>query len=168
MQGKREIAPFSFEDITLRTLAPRDLRLTLAWRNRDDARVWFKHPEPIAWADHETWYAAYCAKPDDFTFVAERDGQAFGQSAIYAIDPVRARAEVGRFLVAPEWAGRGLMKKVCAATALLAAEVLALRELYLEVLAGNARAIAVYRACGFVVEPCDDARILHMRRRLTP
>ena len=166
--AKQALPAHKRESVVLRLLEERDLGLTLRWRNRDDARCWFKHSDIVEADAHKAWFDRYRAKPDDFTFLVEHaaTGVPIGQVAIYDVDVAGGRAEVGRFLVAPEWAGRGLMKQACLAVADVAAAQLGLRELYLEVFVANLRAIAVYRACGFAYADGGDAQLRRMTLRL--
>lgn len=166
--AKRSLPAHSRESVVLRPLEEADLGLTLVWRNRDDARLWFKHSAILERDAHKAWFDRYRAKSDDFTFIVEHaaTGTPIGQAAIYDVDFVDRRAEVGRFLVAPEWAGHGLMKQACLALVDIAVEHLDLRELYLEVFVANLRAIALYRACGFAVADGGDEHLARMIRRL--
>lgn len=149
---KRDLDRSSDGVIALRLIDERDLPTTLEWRNRDDARVWFKTQDKIAPDAHRAWFERYRGKDDDYLFVVEVDGRAVGQCAVYGIDHTDGSAEVGRFLAAPGESGRGYMRRSCALLTRLAADALGLRYLFLEVLENNARAIKVYAACGFVEE----------------
>jgi diamine N-acetyltransferase len=166
--SKRRLTAQARESVVLRPLEERDLELTLSWRNRDEARRWFKNANMVETDAHRAWFDRYLAKSDDFTFIVEHvaTGAAIGQAAIYDVDLGTRRAEVGRFLVAPEWAGRGLMKQACLATIDIAREQLFLKALYLEVFVTNLRAIAVYRACGFAFADTCDGRLARMDFRL--
>jgi RimJ/RimL family protein N-acetyltransferase len=143
---------FEREGIVLRPLSEADLPFTLAWRNREGVRQRFLHSAVIAPEAHRAWFERYLDKGDDIVLVAcEPDrAQPYGQVAIYGIDSAAGRAEVGRFVVAPEAQGRGLMRKAIAALVALAREELRLRTVFLEVFADNARAIGLYASLGFV------------------
>ena len=153
------IEPFGDDVVNLRLLEERDLDSILDWRNRDDARIWFKTSNRITRDSHRTWYARYLQKHDDLVFVVEASGSVVGMCAIYDIDHAIGLAEIGRFLIAPEFGGRGYMKRACAVLVSLAIRDLHLHDLFLEVMEDNRRAIAVYRACGFGEEARYDGLI---------
>ena len=159
---KRAIAPLDYDGITLRPLAEHDLPYTLAWRNHDDARPWFKTSDRISEEGHRGWFERYLVKEDDYTLIATTGDTRFGQCALYDIDLAAKRAEIGRFLVAPEFAGRGLMRKTWLATMQLAREAFGLTELYLEVARRNARAIHIYESAGFAKTGGDDRDYIQM------
>lgn len=150
---KRAVEPLRGERVTLRLIEERDLPLTRGWRNQDHIRRWFFNPEPITPKQHAAWFQSYGVRDDDFVFVIEETRDLMrpvGQVSLYNVDWLSGRAEYGRLMMGdPAASGRGLAR---AATALLlgwALGPLQLREVYLEVMADNAPAIAVYRACGF-------------------
>jgi RimJ/RimL family protein N-acetyltransferase len=130
----------------------KDLETILAWRNRDEARVWFKNSDKIAFDAHLAWYRSYHQKEDDFFFLVEANGQPVGQCGIYDIDNDARSAEVGRFLVAPEMAGNGFISRSCAEIIRFGTGFLNLSYLFLEVMKQNARAIRLYEHHGFIEE----------------
>lgn len=149
---KRPVAPFGDGRIVLRLVEDRDLETILDWRNRDEARVWFKTSAKLSLEGHRNWYAQYLSKDDDFFFLIESDGQPVGQCGIYDVDYAAGTAEIGRFLVAPDKAGHGFITRACTELVRFATATLALRYLCLEVMERNARAIGVYARCGFTEE----------------
>ncbi|TPO12398.1 GNAT family N-acetyltransferase [Mesorhizobium sp. B1-1-5] len=130
----------------------RDLETILAWRNRDEARVWFKSSDKIAFEAHLSWYKRYLQKEDDFFFLIEANGRPVGQCGIYDIDHYAGSAEIGRFLVAPDMGGRGYIKRSCAELVRFGIDVLKLPNLFLEVMERNRKAIELYTRCGFAEE----------------
>lgn len=143
---------FEREGILLRPLDELDLPLTLAWRNREGVRQRFLHSAVIEPDAHRIWFERYLGKHDDIVLMACEPGrsQPFGQVSIYDIDTATGCAEVGRFVVAPEAQGRGLMRKAIAALSALAREELRLNSIFLEVFTDNERAISLYSTLGFV------------------
>jgi RimJ/RimL family protein N-acetyltransferase len=140
-----------------------DLPLTLGWRNQDDIRKWFFHPEFISPEQHLRWFGEYRERDDDFVFVIEDTksrGRAVGQAAIYHVDWQARRAEFGRLMMGEAYArGQGLAKE---ATLLLVHEALAewgLAEMFLEVKEDNQRAVALYLSCGFSIQSLVDGII---------
>lgn len=147
---KPKIPPFVFSGISLRMLQQDDLATTLAWRNRDDARIWFKTSSTLTPDQHQAWFDAYQNKDTDYVFIIEENQTPIGQAAVYNIDRVALSAEVGRFVVAPEHRGKGHMNAGCAALIALCRDCLKLSHLYLEVLPSNHRAIRLYEHHGFL------------------
>lgn len=147
--------------IRLRPLEQADLPMTLAWRNRDDVRIWFKSSAPLAAEQHAAWFAAYLGKAGDHVFIVEHHGRPVGQVAIYAIDAEAGTAEIGRFVVAPGAGGKGHMRAAISGLMALARREWTLRRLYLEVFAHNERAIRLYRSLGFAFDREADG-MLHM------
>jgi RimJ/RimL family protein N-acetyltransferase len=162
---KPGIDPFGDETITLRLAEERDLAAILDWRNRDDARIWFKTSDKLTMAGHRAWYEQYLKKDDDFCFVVEAEGQPVGLCGIYGIDRANGTAEVGRFLVAPGHGRKGYMTRSCAALARFGMEALELTHLTLEVMESNHKAIGIYLRCGFTEEARFDGLIRMGLRR---
>lgn len=169
MEGDRKpaIAQHEAHGVILRPLDAEHLHVTLAWRNRDGVRQRFLHDQVISPGDHRAWFDRYLGKADDIVLLAFLPAQPepFGQVAIYAIDPAASEAEVGRFVVAPGFEGRGLMRRAMLALLDLAHRELGLRTLRLEVREDNTRAIAIYESIGFARDACA-AGVLHMRLQL--
>ena len=83
---KRQIEPFGDGTVTLRLIEERDLKTILDWRNRDEARVWFKTSDKLTFESHKNWYDRYVNKDDDFFFLIEAGGKPVGQCGIYDVD----------------------------------------------------------------------------------
>ncbi len=166
--SKRSFPPIQTERIRLRLLEQRDLPLTLGWRNQEHIRRWFFHCEVIAFEDHAAWFERYRERDDEFVFLIEEAApphRPIGQASLYHIDWAEGRAEFGRLLIGePHAAGKGLAREATQALVDAAFARLGLGEVYLEVLAANARAIRVYLACGFRVKH-DDGQVVRMNRR---
>jgi RimJ/RimL family protein N-acetyltransferase len=167
--AKRTVGPLCGERVTLRLLEPGDLGLTREWRNQDHIRRWFFHPDVVSSEQHEAWFARYRERDDDFVFVIEetRDlRRPVGQVSLYGVDWERGRAEYGRLMVGdPDAAGRGLAREATQVLLDWALGPLGLREVYLEVMADNLPAIAVYRACGFSETGGEDGVVRMARTR---
>jgi diamine N-acetyltransferase len=149
---KPEIAPFGDRVVSLRLVEERDLQTILDWRNRDDARIWFKTSAKLSFESHNGWYQRYREKPDDLFFLIEADRRPVGQCAIYDIDEEGGTAEIGRFLVAPDMGKKGYITRACTELMSFGHRVLRIPYLFLEVLEHNERAIQVYVRCGFTEE----------------
>ncbi len=162
---KRSLKPEVAGQMSLRPIEASDLAATLAWRNRDEARVWFKTSSPISTEQHQAWFDKYLQRDDDFVFIVEYEQKPVGQAAVYGIDWEQRIGEVGRFLVAPDAAGKGYIKHACAQLINLCHEQLGLSEVFLEVFEKNARAISVYLANGFSEDRRYDG-LIRMTRKL--
>ena len=89
-----------------------------------------------------------------------------GQVSLYNIDWPPGRAEFGRLMIGEaDSAGRGLARDATKALLDLAFEQFGLREVYLDVIPENTRAINVYKACGFAVTG-GTRKIVSMARRM--
>jgi diamine N-acetyltransferase len=143
--------------VTLRLLTHDDLAMTLAWRNRDEVRRWFKHSDVLTLAEHQAWFDAHQLGDDALMFIVQRTEteEPVGQVSIYRIDREVGEAEVGRFIAAPDATGKGLMRAGIQKLITFAFSELNLRRIYLEVYADNTRAIRLYESVGFSVIPAD-------------
>ena len=146
---KRAVLPFAADDLTIRPLVEADLGVTLAWRNHDEVRRWFKNDGVIEPDSHRRWFESYLLRDDDFVFVACRNRSPVAQGSVYAIDWAAREAEVGRFIVDPMLQGQGLMRRFGAGLISFCWRDFDLRRLRLEVFENNVRAMAVYGSLGF-------------------
>ena len=81
--------------VHLRLLVEDDLEMTLAWRNRDEVRRWFKQSDVISLESHRAWFTKHQLVNDAFMFVVEENATnaPVGQVSIYAIDREVGEAE---------------------------------------------------------------------------
>lgn len=165
---KSTFAPFGDDVVRLRLLSEKDLETTMACRNQDDVRVWFKSTQVITLDQHKAWFAHYLKKDDDFVFVVEADGKTVGQAAVYGIDREAGTAEVGRFMVTQEARGRGYLGRACAELLRFCAGQLRLKSVFLEVKEDNARAISMYLRNGFTEEERAGGMIRMIRPLTAP
>ena len=136
--------------VRLRLLAEDDLEMTLAWRNRDDVRRWFRQSDVISMESHRAWFTQHQLVDDSIMFVVEDTaGEAVGQVSIYGVDREVGEAEVGRFIAAPGASGKGFIREAINALVEFAFAELALQRVYLEVYADNLRAVRLYELIGF-------------------
>jgi RimJ/RimL family protein N-acetyltransferase len=166
---KRSIDPLVRGRVRLRMLEEADLPTTRAWRNQEHIRQWFFSDDVISADQHRRWYDSYKARDDDFVFIIEETEtlkRPVGQVALYHIDRTAGRAEFGRLMIGDREAeGLGLAKT---ATSCLVDQALGawdLREIWLECLTTNARALGVYAACGFQQAERAGNRVILTRRR---
>jgi len=150
---KRFIEPVEKENLRLRLLQEADLPMTLQWRNQDDIRRWFFHSEVISQQQHLGWFKNYITKDNDFIFIFEEIQYGYrpiGQVSIYQVDWGSQRAEFGRLMIGePDAAGKGYAFRASQMAARIAFYTMGLNEIYLEVLVGNKKAIAIYEKMGF-------------------
>jgi RimJ/RimL family protein N-acetyltransferase len=167
--AKRPFGPLVSGKVRLRPLEECDLPLTLAWRNQDHIRKWFFTSSVITPEQHTAWFRSYREHDDDFVFIIEdlsADGRSVGQVALYHVDWVGRRAEFGRLMIGePAAAGQGLAKAATQALVTGAFADLGLNEVYLEVMADNHPARAIYERCDFSVTGVRDAVVLMARKR---
>lgn len=149
---KNHIIDDPSNDFFLAPLKEDHLPITMEWRNRDDVRVWFKTKNLVSISDHQNWFKNYLTKLDDQMYVATSrvTNEPLVQVALYNIDLLKKRAEFGRLICNPSHRGSGVTRAAINALLKYAREDLQLREIYLEVLSTNDRAIALYKSLGFV------------------
>lgn len=134
--------------VALRPLTEADLPMTLAWRNRDDVRIWFVHSDPITRQQHADWFAAYLERANDVVWIVEANGEPCGQVSLY--DITQSQAEFGRMMIGVErWRGNGVGRLACALVTEYGLCKLGLERVFLRVLTRNIRAICLYEDCGF-------------------
>lgn len=157
---KHSLAPLVGDGFCLRLLGAEDLPLTLAWRNREDIRVHFIHPDVITWEQHLVWWQQYRSKSDDFVFIVEetqRLHRPVGQVSLYNIDLKKSEAEYGRLITGDNEARRiGLARRATELLISWAFDSLGLKRIYLEVFKDNIPAVELYRSCGFVIDEEED------------
>ena len=164
---KTKLSNIQSPRVRLRLLAEEDLDMTLAWRNRDEVRRWFRQSEIISTESHRAWFEQHQLVDDSLMFVVEdiASGEPVGQVSIYAVDREVGEAEVGRFIAAPGASGKGFIREAISALVQFALTELALQRVYLEVLADNARAIRLYESIGFARHGEQDGMLLMEMRR---
>lgn len=156
---KQYTEPIRSGSLVLRLVTDADLAMTRQWRNRDEARVWFKNSNKLTETQHQDWFAKYLTNDNDYFFIVEADGVPVGQASVYEINWSKGTAEVGRFLAAPDFAGRGYLTKACQVLLSFCRTTLGLDSVYLEVFETNEKAIRLYQRCGFFEERRYDGLI---------
>ena len=89
---------------------------------------------------------------DRTEFAVEADGRLIGQCGLFNIDETARHAELGIAIGEKEYWGRGFGRDAVRVILDYAFRLRNLRRVWLEVHAGNERALRSYRACGFVEE----------------
>jgi putative acetyltransferase len=96
---------------------------------------------------------------DDHVLVAEVGGQVVGMAGLHVkAGKLRCSGEIG-MMVRDDVQGRGIGKRLLEALLDIADNHLGLTRVELEVMAGNARAIALYERSGFAYEGCKRSAV---------
>ncbi len=85
-------------------------------------------------------------------FVIEADGECIGNCGLFEIDETARRCELGITIGDKDYWGQGYGRDAVGVLLDYAFRLRNFRRVWLEVHAGNERAIRTYRACGFVEE----------------
>jgi RimJ/RimL family protein N-acetyltransferase len=140
------------ERVVLRPFRPSDAEPL--WRARLDPLTWAQTeeaplvPEPLEAAQGR---ATAPSTGGSARFAVEADGALAGRAALFGVDDLARTGEVGLLLL-PERRGQGLGQDVLRVLLRYAFRSRNLRRVHLQTLASNARALAAYRAVGFVEE----------------
>lgn len=153
---KRPIKSISEGKICLSLLEEQDLETTLKWRNQEEIRKWFFHSDILTYEQHLEWFRSYQKSDDDYVFMIkdlDDHGKPVGQVAIYHIDREKRRAEFGRLMIGELSAqGKGFAYAATNLALKIAFDQLELREIYLELLSHNKRAMSLYQQIGFKIQ----------------
>jgi ribosomal-protein-alanine N-acetyltransferase len=146
------------DSVTLRALRPEDraARQRHGW-HAEIERGYGSTTVTRAMGDDEVeqWYAHWelaADEPNRIHWVLDLEGEAVGAAFLHAINAEDRRARYAIGLYDPSFFGRGLGQQATRLVLQHAFETLMLHRVDLRVLDYNHRAIATYRACGFVEE----------------
>lgn len=135
--------------LSLREVDREDYEKLFFWRAHPASRDQFRSTEPISRETHRAFLEGYfAADNDDRWYIVEFNNEPVGTISLYRLSADGVEAEWGRFIIDPDRRGQGLGGH---ALRLLMGHSrdLGIRVLHCEVLAGNAPAAHLYRACGF-------------------
>ena len=137
-----ELVPF--DDVSF------DIQMeTRNWRNKADIARYFKIPA-IDEETHRHWLASLRVDhPKSMAFFIQFDGVFVGVTYFYSISYTDKSADFGIYIANVENRNKGVGTIVLKKMIRYAADVMRFRRLFLDVLASNERAIAVYESCGF-------------------
>ena len=135
--------------ITLRAVEREDLSDYVRWLNDPVVLEYFGNQVPLALVQEEKWYDDMLRDPSLRAFAVEFEGQHVGNAGFGNIDGRNASAEVGLFIGSPEMWDRGLGSDVLKTLVRFGFEQMNLNRIYLQVFAGNQRAIHLYEKVGF-------------------
>jgi RimJ/RimL family protein N-acetyltransferase len=163
MSGKKDrMKVLDTERLTLVPLTEAHLPVTLAWRNEDDARIWFGHSDVVSDGTHRSWFSRYIELDNDFFYMAlqKRSLVPVAHGALFNVDFARKTGELGRVLVGnPSNRRCGYAMEVVTALLGFGFRELGLKVIELNVLHHNTRAIALYRKAGFQSKTEDGAML---------
>jgi UDP-2,4-diacetamido-2,4,6-trideoxy-beta-L-altropyranose hydrolase len=127
--------------VTLRPAMAEDADTILDWQREPDARRFARNAAVPTEAEHAAWMAGRLAAADRVTAIVELAGQPAG---LLRLDPHGQGLEVS-ILIAVAAQGRGVGRAALA----LARRLAPGRDLWAEVLPGNDRSRALFRAAGY-------------------
>ncbi|MDA9953356.1 GNAT family N-acetyltransferase [Planktomarina sp.] len=140
--------------ISLRRLEENDLVDTLEWRNSPENNDKFLTTGEISLEDHLKWFD--CIKTDDTQAVLAvlLDGKLIGQISFYNWVKTKKTADVGRFLIAKEYQGRGYFLMAYKMMEKLMIER-KIKTINIEAMSANTRALQIYNKMGFTMGNCN-------------
>jgi carbamoyl-phosphate synthase large subunit len=133
-------------NITLRPAESRDRDLLLDWANEPATRAASFHPELIAPAAHDRWFADHLASSNVGLWIGELYGRPIGQVRVVRTDSVNGEVSIS---VAAEARGRGLARPLLLAAMAAAERELQVTTFIAAVRPGNAPSLALFRGAGF-------------------
>lgn len=155
--------------ITLLTpVGPDDLSLIVKWRNEPFIRKAFLSDTVFSMPKQRRWYRNYLKKDDEVLFIiSEEGGTRIGTLSLYNIDTRNGNCEIGRLCIGDRrFSGRGYMRDALWGLISHAFKKLGMYRVYLEVIADNNKAAALYRSLGFKLEGVERGRLLRGGKRL--
>lgn len=137
--------------VQLRQIESADLELLRRWRN--ESRSYFFDSSIISKSQQEKWFKnIYLKNDDDIIFTIETlKGNPVGFVSLYHINPAKKEAEYGRLIIANRYKGKGYAWDATLTLVRHAFTKLNLKQIRLEVIKDNKRAIGLYRKVGFKV-----------------
>ena len=158
MSPKRHVdSPSELHNERLRLRAPRDAdaaaHLALG-RDADIARMYgldrAEAAAPLQEAEALAWLERLRMAP--FAWIIEHDGRPIGEIRLHSLETKDRTARIAIGMFDPGCLGQGLGTKAMRLVLTYGFDTLGLHRIDLRVLAFNARAIACYQKCGFVIE----------------
>ncbi|WBW98638.1 GNAT family N-acetyltransferase [Oceanirhabdus sp. W0125-5] len=124
----------------------------MKWRNDERIRKWFLSNGGIDEEQQRIWFARYKERQDDIMFLikVKENGEIIGSVALYSIDFNEKCCEFGRMTIGEwEYLRKGYAKEAIRVICKYAFEQLKMKNIYLDVLNNNERAIKLYEKIGF-------------------
>jgi RimJ/RimL family protein N-acetyltransferase len=137
------------ERIILRAIEREDLIDYVQWLNDPAVLEYLCAQVPLSLAQEEKWYDDMLRDPNFRAFAVEFEGRHIGSAGLSDIDGRNASAEVGLFIGLPEMWDRSLGLDALQTLVRFGFEQMNLHRIYLQVFAGNERAVHLYEKIGF-------------------
>jgi RimJ/RimL family protein N-acetyltransferase len=138
--------------VVLRPLVARDLRRLVKWFSDSRVTRFLGRTSGVSLADEERWFREYERKPDEQVFAIEVEGTHVGNVGLHKVDFTDRHAELGILIGEASLWSKGFGTDALRAILRYAFDVLGLREVSLDVLHDNVRAVRAYEKVGFVRE----------------
>jgi diamine N-acetyltransferase len=141
--------------LRLRAIDTEDLDMLRAWRNDPACYSAFYEFDALSRAQQTAWWEQASARTHqekNYIIARVQDNTPLGTISLLDIDWRSRNAEVGRMWVAPAYQRQGVARQALGLLLAYALGHLGLRKLWLEVLADNHAAVALYQQAGFVQE----------------
>ncbi|WP_410991005.1 GNAT family N-acetyltransferase [Bacillus cereus] len=158
-------------NLLLREITENDIQLIREWRNQDYIRKYFINNDYISKQQQQEWFQKYLNTNNDIMFVIEETielQKAIGTVALYNINSEKKNTEFGRLMIGylPAY-GKGFGKRAAILACKYAFEILNMREIHLNVLSCNFKAIQLYQEIGFATNKIDSNQIYMVLNRET-
>jgi UDP-2,4-diacetamido-2,4,6-trideoxy-beta-L-altropyranose hydrolase len=105
---RRPTAAPADDALLVRRATAHDVHLYFEWANDPAVRQNAVHPEPIAWATHQVWFARRLADPATYLYVLEQAGAPVGQVRVEFDAAQPSAPGVIDYSVGAAWRGQGL------------------------------------------------------------
>ena len=147
-------------DVRLRPVDESDRDRLLAWRNSPPVARFMYSDHLIAREEHDRWFDGLVGHPRRRDWVVLLDNAPVGLTSLVDIDRDQGRATIARYLAEERARGQGLGGFTEFKVADHAFQILGLRKLWSEVLAGNEAALASHLSSGFQREALFRAHVV--------
>lgn len=146
------------ERIILRSLNREDSERYRVLRNQEENRKCFFTNAIISEEDQQKWFERYYMDHDEYMFsIYERNSERYlGAVALYHIDAVNKRAEIGRIIVDRSVAaGKGYGRDAIRCMVEWGRENLGIKTFYAQIYKDNLPSTKAFLGCGFVEKECE-------------
>lgn|GEM_PF-1688365 len=138
--------------LTLRKATFDDGPFLLALRNADDVRSQSKTQGVIHEEMHRKWFQAHLGSPESAIWIIEREKEPLGY---VRVQQIKKENQKGKWLLSialqPSFRGQGLGARAVFEVCRLLQENFPAESVVAEVVGGNAAALRLFNACGFIM-----------------
>ncbi len=141
--------------VKLRLVEEEDLPLLVSWRNTPSIWAGFFNKFPLSMAGQRGWFANLVTSQSKKLFIicTAEDDEPIGTIGLDNIDFANQSAEFGNILIGrQEYVGKGYATEATRLILSYCFSRLNMNRIYLTVYADNAKAIKLYKRCGFKLE----------------